>query len=345
MKEREIIEAIAGSLPRSPGQVNSLFSSDAEIIEMDGHRLAVTVDDYSAEDRLDARDAKLLGWNLVVATVSDLLAVGAQPRFMLNSLVTSPAMGPAYLHALSAGMHEALEACGASMAGGDIGTGADWRFTGVALGTFAAGRVPLSRVLSREVPVGGITGAVLVTGALGDANLAAGTGGAAPRFELRLAESAALAAQGASPAGVAPLACIDTSDGLASGIETLAGLNPTLRIEIDLAEVPYAPGVIDTAVAMRVPPAAFLMGSAGEYELLALVPDRIAGAIAALEHTGLHRIGTFTTESKPGIYFLSAGRCVALPELPDPREAGSFDAYCANLIELAQRVFGATGRP
>jgi len=358
MREREIIEAIARGLPRARSQENGLFTSDAEIIQVDGCRLAITVDDYSAEDRLAARDGKLLGWNLVTATVSDLLAVGAEPRFMLNSLVTSPDLDAAYLHALSAGMDAALAACGASMAGGDIGAGADWRFTGVALGTFRAGQLPLSRVLPVGARAGAVAaaGAIMATGTFGDANLAAGAGGPAPRFELRLTESAALAewavraesaaraAPGTLPTGIPRAACVDTSDGLASGLETFATLNPNLHLEIDLAAIPYAPGISDTAAAMQVPPEVFLLGSAGEYELLALVVDDVVGGIAPLERAGLRRIGSFTTDAASGTYLRAADRCVALPELPDPRAAASFDAYRADLVALAQRLFGASGR-
>lgn len=370
MKEREIIAAVAERLARSPRQRNALFASDAEIIEVGGELLAVTVDDYSAEDRLSPEDPHLLGWNLVAATVSDLLAVGAVPRFMLNSLVATRSMDAAYLRALSDGMSAALETCGATMAGGDVGTGADWRFTGVALGDFPAGRRPLSRRPPRGA------GVVLVSGACGDANLAAGAGGPAPRFELRLPESAALAAIAAAATGVtadgaatgvtaddaAAVACIDTSDGLASALESIAALDPGVRVEIDLDAVPYAPGVIEAAAKMSVPPELFLMGSAGEYELLALVGEegrgdaRRAGALEA----GLRPIGTFTSAGQrglrlsmsgtpPGLFFrrgsdARAARLIAQPVLPDPREAPSLEAYCASLIDLARRTFGAPGR-
>ena len=134
MKETELIATLAEGWARSPLQENERFASDAEILSLEGRRLAVTVDDYSAEDRLSAGDPALLGWNLVAATVSDLLAVGAVPRFVLNSFVATRDMDAAYLRALAGGMQQALSACGASMAGGDVGTGAEWRFTGFALG-------------------------------------------------------------------------------------------------------------------------------------------------------------------------------------------------------------------
>jgi thiamine-monophosphate kinase len=320
MKETEIITALAAGLARSSLQQNAIFASDAEILTLDGRRLAVTVDDYSAEDRLAADDPAQLGWNLVAATVSDLLAVGATPRFMLNSFVATRAMDCAYLRALSAGMQQALNACGASMAGGDVGTGADWRFTGVALGDFRAGQAPISRLAACA------KGAVLASGEFGDANLAAAAGGAAPRFEIRLAESAVLASG-------APAACMDTSDGLVSALETLCALTTDLRIEIDLDAVPYAPGVTGAAAAMDVPPEVFLMGSAGEYELVALVPE---GAACA----GMRRIGSFERGPRPGLFFRRNADLIAHPGLPDPREAESIDAYCGALVGIARGLFG-----
>ena len=370
MKEREIITVIAGNLARSPRQRNTTFASDAEILELNGCRLAVTVDDYSSEDRLADRDPALLGWNLVAATVSDLLAVGAQPRFMLNSLVATVQMDAAYLAALATGMQQALAVCGAHMAGGDIGSGAEWRFTGVALGSFQAGQVPLCRLAPRG------SGAVMVTGAFGEANLAAAAGagngqlaalaGPPPRFAIRLAESAALAALVPECAGgaaaddtaeIRAAACIDTSDGLVAALETLCTLDAGLRIEIDTASVPLAPGVAAAASAMGVPPEVFLMGSAGEYELLALVPEPAVDVIA---RAGLRQIGVFATgprpepsrsglgrpgPSRPGLHFRRNAELIAHPGLPDPRDAASFDAYCATLIQLARSVFGGQGRP
>ncbi len=329
MKEKDVIVALAGQFAGSARQHNECFTSDAEILELDGRLLAVTVDDYSAEDRMSGDDPAQLGWNLITATVSDLLAVGATPRFALNSFVASPAMDEAYLRALASGMQQALTACGAHMAGGDIGTGADWRFTGVALGEFRSGQAPMSRRTACEA------GAVVATGAFGDANLFAAAGllagmsVAAPRFEVRLAESAVL---------TAPAACMDTSDGLVNALETMCDLDPALRIELDLAAVSLAPGVTAAAGAMHIPPETFLMGSAGEYELVALVPNEAACP-------GWRRIGSFDKHARGGLFFRREEELIAHPGLPDPRDAGSFEAYCAQLIDLARALFEARRRP
>ena len=97
MKEKAIIEAIWRNLKRPPTQRNRLFESDAEIVAINGQRLAFTIDEFSDEDCMRAENAELLGWNLVAATLSDLLAAGALPLYMLNSLVVAPWMDEDYL--------------------------------------------------------------------------------------------------------------------------------------------------------------------------------------------------------------------------------------------------------
>jgi len=332
MKERDAIAALISAFRRSPAQRNKPFAADAEIVDLGGSLWAITVDDYSAEDRWDTADPFTLGWNLVAATMSDLLAVGAAPRFMLNSFIATARMDEGWLRMLSRGMDEALGACGAHMLGGDVGMGAEWRFTGVALGGFPAGSRPLSRVADARA------GRVIVSGTFGDANLAASNGAPAPRLEIRVPESRRLAAAIRGAGG----ACIDTSDGLVAALEAFCLCDPSLRIEIDRAAVPYATGIDAAARALGLPREIFLMGSAGEYELVAL-----AGATAdATERDspgpahGLRAIGRFAHAGDPGIHFRQGDDLRAHAGLPDPRAAGSLEEYRTALITLARKVFG-----
>jgi thiamine monophosphate kinase len=333
MREREIITALRQRLTSSPRQQNAPFSSDAEIVEVSGAHLAITIDDYSAEDLLPEKDAELLGWNLVTATVSDLLAVGACPEFMLNSLVVAPGTDRSYLAALSAGMQSALEVCGARMLGGDTGSGEAWRFTGVALGSFVAGQRPISRISTAR------SGVVMATGCFGDANLAAGGGGPPVRLEPRVTESAALSAVHSADPADPGVACIDTSDGLVRALETLGELNAKLSLTIDLKAISYAEGVTQAAAKLGIVPEVFLMGSAGEYELLALVPESAAEPLA--EEGGMRPIGSFTTGGEPGLFYRRGARRIAHAALPDPRAADTLAAYRRQLIDLARALFGA----
>jgi thiamine-monophosphate kinase len=329
MREEDIIRVLSSRLRRSGRQLNAPFASDAEIVDSAGGRLALTIDDFSAEDCLPATDPRSLAWNLVVATVSDLLAVGARPEFMLNSLVTARFMNRGWLEAFSAGMQEALSACGVAMLGGDVGSGEQWHFTGVALGTFPAGREPLMRIVATP------SGAVLATGSFGDANLAALGGDLPLRFECRAEESAML------PPGAA---CLDTSDGLARSLEILVEQNPGLRVEIDLGAVPYADDVETVAAAAGAPAETFLLGAAGEYEMVALVGENAARGLET--SGGWRRIGKFARASPAGLFYRrpKSDELVAHEKLPDPRDSSDLPAYRDAVIALARRLFGHGGK-
>ena len=230
-------------------------------------------------------------------------------------------------------MRDALGSCGAGMLGGDVGTADQWRFTGVGIGSCVGRPEGLNRVV--EIEAGGI----YTTGCFGDGNLAA-VGGAMPRFEIRLPESKTLVEISLSARGVA---CIDSSDGLFRALETLRALNTKLNLTVDLAAIPLAEGVATMARRKNIPAETFLMGSAGEYELLTLAPDQ---ARRKLENNGWRRIGDFCEQNNPGLFYrrnLQDGSLIKHSTLPDPRDAASIDAYRETLIRQATEIFVSGG--
>ena len=326
MKEIDVIAAICSGLKRSPRQHNAPFEADAELVELGGRVVAFTADEFSAEDMLSTAEPELLGWNLATGTLSDLLAVRARPEIMLHSVVVGPDVTAGVLEGISAGLARALDAFGAELVGGDVGTADAWRYTGFAVGSFDPG----DEAITRRIPVD--DGLIVTTGVLGDANLAAAGGAGSPRFECRLAESRLL-----RPAHAA---CIDTSDGLARALETLARVNPDVRIEIDLDAVPYADGVADYARRANVRREAFLFASAGEYELLAAVAKPLGRQLVAGGQFAA--IGSFSRRPGGGIYYRMAGRAkpIAHRPVPDPRDVGDIDAYRHAVVAMTQDLFG-----
>jgi len=89
--ERELIEALTAGFAQAPEQLNTTHEADAEILRLGAELWAATVDDFSAEEDLffDA-DPWLIGWNVVTATLSDLLCVGAVPRFFMPAVCIPP---------------------------------------------------------------------------------------------------------------------------------------------------------------------------------------------------------------------------------------------------------------
>ncbi|MDD2804331.1 MAG: AIR synthase related protein [Elusimicrobiales bacterium] len=328
MNEYDLITKLAARFPRSPRQANALFSSDAEVLDLGGRRWCLTMDEFSPEEDHFSGPPEALGWNLAVATLSDLLACGAQPEFFMQALVLPARGAESFARGFSSGLRKVLAAAGCSLCGGDLGRAKTWRYTG-----FAMGPAPRSPV-GHDLPPGDYS--LWVTGRLGDANLAALKGLPTPRFELRLAESRALRAHAA--------ACVDTSGGLADALWLLRRRNPRFRFEIDLPAVPFAPGVERAAAAAGLHAGAFLLGGAGEYELLFALPAGLGPAAASrMQSAGAARIGRARAGRKPGVYFAASGGALAEMKAPPPcpRSAGSVENYIRQTAAVSKRLFGA----
>jgi thiamine-monophosphate kinase len=326
MKETDIIRIMTRRAKRSAQQKNIPFESDAEIVRWGGRLLAMSLDDFSSEDMFSACRPRRLGWNVAAATMSDLLAVGADPKFFLQGVVVSDRMKKSFLEEFSSGVQKALRAYGSFLLGGDVGKGREWRFTGVSVGSFARSADRMSRRVRAE------EGIIAVTGGLGDGNLDAFLGSGRFVCECRMEESRSMRGAGT--------ACIDTSDGFMNALETVCSLNPGLRMIIDMDSIPYAHGVLSAAKAHNVPPEAFLLGGAGEYELLFFV------SLSAEKHaercTSLSKIGRFSYRKPGGIVLEKNGKRFPVRRGSlslDPREHRNLGAYKREIIGLAEHLY------
>jgi len=307
MRETELIRALAARFRRCPAQRNALFASDAEIVTMGEALWGITTDAFSPdEDCFGNASPELIGHNIAVATISDLLAAGCQPSFYLHCLDVPPE-GEAFVQRLCDGVSEVLDACDAYLLGGDLGCATTWRCSATALGLLKRSE-PLTRLLPARVQ------ALYVTGSLGDSNAAALQMVDPPSFELRLAS--------ANSIRLLASACIDTSDGLISALWQWHEVNPASRFELDLNAIPYAPAAREASRSTGIPLPAFLLGGAGEYELLfaadadAQVPDAT-------------RIGT-VVPATAGDLRIQGG--AALTEPPDPRSFADRRTYLDALL-------------
>lgn len=331
MTEYDLIRHLVRDLPRSPRQRNRPFECDAELVELAGGLWALSMDEFSAgEDHFGEEDPRLLGANLATATLADLLAAGAEPRFLLQALALPRDTPVAVVDGVVEGLRSVLEPAGCAVLGGDLGTAeSGWRFTGCALGP-----VPGGRALTRRLPP--VPQTLWVTGPIGDANLAAVEGRAAPRFEYRGGAAAVIRQAGT--------ACIDTSGGLADAFWLLHEQNPAVELVVDLDVVPLARGVAEFAARAGVPPEAFLLGGAGEYELLFAAPaDLPASVRARLGGLGATPVGQAVPGGPEGVTFVRGatrvGRMVGPP--PCPRAASSTDEHVAAVLAMAHTLFGS----
>lgn len=332
MREQEMIRELASRFRRSADQSNALFECDAELVAIGGKTWALTLDDFSPEEDLfSLDDPELLGANLATATLSDLLAAGADPAFFMHAVSMPRTITGPVLRRLADGIRSVLEPAGCTLAGGDTGVADTWRYCG-----FAMGPVVSARPLTRRLPA--LPQSLWVTGSLGDANVAALQRAPPPRFELRLPEIRAIRDRATG--------CMDTSGGLVEALWTLHELNPGLRFDLRLESVPLAPGIAAFARAAGIVPEAALLGGAGEYELLVAAPRDLDNASAAeWARLGLTRIGEADPGKEGGLFLHRNGRPVSAMTQPPPcpRAAGSMDEYVREVARAAMTLFGKGG--
>jgi len=328
--ERELIRALTAGFPRAPEQLNATHEADAEILRVGAALWAATIDDFSAEEDLffDA-DPWLIGWNVVAATLSDLLCVGAVPRFFMPAVCIPPGLDDDFLRELTRGVREALETAECFLIGGDVGRADCWRYVGTAFGPIVCGRP-----LTRRVPEGRHT--LWITGPLGGANAAAAQRRPPPQFPLRLRAAEAIRELGA--------ACTDTSGGFLDAVWNVYQATPGARIEIDLGALPFSPGVADFAAEAGMPGEAALLGGAGEYELFFAIPEGCPDSVPLrLEGAGARMVGSVAWQGLPGVFFHRGGsvsQAMTAPP-PCPRAAGTVENHLREVAAMAVELFGS----
>jgi thiamine-monophosphate kinase len=309
MSERSICELLSSMLPS--GRLNECFESDAEVIELNGARCLFTTDEFSAEDLFREDNPCALGWNIAVGAISDILACGGVPRFYAHALTVDARWDKAYVTRFGEGVRDVLEATGARFIGGDCGRAREWRCTASVLGTCEQ-----APVLRRGAAAGEL---IYLSGRIGAGNLEAAlrenlgqpVGRAVPasrntlpiahaggspgrltlpqssnQFVLRLRESA-LMRQYAT-------ACIDTSDGVWSALDTIANLN---ACGYAVAGLPYLEAGRRFCATAGLPESILFFGQCGEYELLFTIkPEREPAFLNEARQNGLAfcRLGQLT---------------------------------------------------
>ena len=266
--ENALIEKLAAGLPRTERHIGGLQESDAELVRMPGSDtvLAVTTDTIVEEIELGLYDDPyLIGWMAVIASASDLAAVGAAPLGILINEVLPVSMSDADLFRLQDGIRDACTAGGLPVLGGDTNTARCLQ-----VGATAIGLVTGERIITRR------------GSRAGEALLASGPLGLGSVFALAQLEPDAIAHSFHIPYKPAPrlregqlvrslaTACMDTSDGALATLDQLMRLNDVGFVVYEQAAMHPAAGRLATQ--LGIPPWMLLAGLHGEFELIFTVP-------------------------------------------------------------------------
>ena len=267
LNEKKSIHTICSILTKGKYQLNKPFEADCEVIEWGDKYLLYTIDGFSAEDKFRENDPFILGYNLSVAAISDILACGGKPLYYSHSLVINKDWDEKYLAQFTKGIKCALQHFCIDFIGGDFGTADQWNYTVVVLGETDT---PLMRSGASEGDF------IYISGPIGTGNFEAMMNIYTDKKLLapllnkykiklvpRLAESRLIKKYATS--------CIDTSDGLCHSLLQLANSN---HLGFLIENIPYHNIAQKAAVLIGKPVEMLMLAECGEYELLFTIPEK-----------------------------------------------------------------------
>jgi thiamine-monophosphate kinase len=249
---------------------------DAAVLEVTpGRRLVVTTDVLVEGRHFDARWSTPAdwGWKSVTVNLSDLAAMGAEPRWLVLALTVPEGTRVATLDALYAGIAEACERFGVALVGGDTSTGPVLSVAVTAIGEAErvctrGGARPGDRLaVTRGLGAAAAGLALLQQGDEGARSILDAYPGLAEAHRRPWPELAAgirLTRLGAS-------ALIDVSDGLAGDVLHIAEASG-VGVEVSDSSIPLADGVREAAELLAVDPAELALGGGEDFALAAALP-------------------------------------------------------------------------
>lgn len=291
MDEFELIRRYFAELTPPRADVALGIGDDAALLAPPrGHEVVVTTDTLIAGRHFpDDTDPQAVGWKALAVNLSDLAAMGAEPRWFTLALTLRMA-DPEWLSGFAAGLGAMARESGVALVGGDTTQGA------LSITITAMGTVPAGKAIRRSGAKAG--DAICVTGTLGDAALALrllGEGGG--RGEARSADLEMLrtrlnrpvprVAVGAALRDLAH-AAIDLSDGLAGDLSHILDASKT-GAEIHAAKLPMSPAF----KALSEPEARLELQVSGgdDYELCVCLPPENVGKLRKRLDLPLTEIG------------------------------------------------------
>jgi thiamine-monophosphate kinase len=271
------------------------IGDDAAVVESAGGDVVLTTDAMVEGAHFDHGDlsARGLGYKAVVASVSDIAAMAASPRYALASLILPKDTALSWIVELYGGMREACDEYAIALVGGDVSRGDVIAIAVTVTGAVSSGRALLrsgAKAGDRLVvtgSLGGAAGGLLLLHADNAKKAVTGTANrdlvsAFTRPVARVGEAQVLASHGAT-------AMMDLSDGLSTDVARLCR-ESGVRARIHVSEVPIARGLSDVPGA---DPRGLALSGGEDYELLATMP---AGAVAAAGVDLRERYGVSLTD-------------------------------------------------
>lgn len=296
LNEFSLYQQFRSLFPKSESQLNDVNESDAEIFKLESQpaKIAVSTDMICEEIKAGIyTDPFLMGWMSVVVNVSDIHAVGAEPKYLVLNEVFSKDMGTDFIQEIQRGISEACSKFNVFVLGGDTNFSDETLLGGTCIGFIGSSKESVQRK-------GAAPGDLIYTGTtMGTGNFHAFTRhqNLPTVFDFRPYPNRELSKVMSTYAS----SCIDTSDGVFHSLYTLMKVNKVgVHLHKD-AHYCIPEKLRGYCEAMTLSPYLLLAGIVGEYELLFTVPPNQKEAFlkeVKEKKLSVHGIGTIREEEK-----------------------------------------------
>ncbi|MFN4133275.1 MAG: thiamine-phosphate kinase [Candidatus Hadarchaeales archaeon] len=302
--ERKVVQ-LARQIFKRRRWVELGIGDDSAVVKLKGKKIVLTTDMFvEGVHFLPGTAPEHLAKKTVVATLSDLAAMGAKPLALLFSVALPRSTSFSFVRRMMQEMNRVALENSAPVVGGDVDESGKIVIAGVGVGE--AGKHIITRSGARPGDF------VAVTGTLGRA--AAGLKilkENLPRQKFLMLVKAHLEPESrvkegmvlGSDAGVT--AAIDVSDGLARNLHQLAE-ESGVKIVVEKEKIPVDPLVVEFSKEAMVPPEEFALYGGEDFELI-FTFRRGAAALRALEKFGTKVSVIGRVEAGRGV-FLARGR-------------------------------------
>ncbi len=308
-----LIDRIRRQSGKNPSAVLVGMGDDAAVLRTTGTASLLATTDMLLEGvhfDLAYTDFRSLGWKAAAVNLSDVAAMGGQPRFCLVALGIPPHHTAEQVAEFYRGLRAALRPHHTVLVGGDTCASADGLVVCVTMLGEASGARPVTRSNARPGDL------IFVTGMLGDSAAGlellqhgAGRASAAGALVRRHLRPIARVAWGRkiAQAGCAH-AMIDVSDGLSSDLGRLCDESGTGAV-IDAARIPLSRSLQRAAGRLRFPALHYALSGGEEYELLFTTPP---ARIAKLRALGIAATAIGVVTRGRGLFLTEGGRIRSL---------------------------------
>lgn len=290
MREFEVIRRISSRLPVRPPEVVVPIGDDCAVVLLGGAVWAVAADMLVyGHHFLDWATPEEVGYKAVAVNVSDVAAMGGEPRFILCS--GGAADSETALRCME-GVLEAAGEFGVYPLGGDTTGAAALTVDVTIIGGFPEGAAPVLRTGARPGDLIAVTGE-LGASAAGFLALEAGRRGETERLARRHLRPEPRVEAGRAAAAAGVRAMIDISDGLASDVRHVCeGSGVGCRVELD--RLPVAEDTRLFAESEGRDPRELAATGGEDYELLVAAPESVLREMASACEPPVSVVGEIT---------------------------------------------------